>query len=51
MIRTGCSGRRVASRSRVPHSAEVVTTVPGVVLYARGQPPATNSGRDGVPPA
>jgi hypothetical protein len=26
----------VASHSRTPHSAGAVTTVPGVVLYARG---------------
>jgi hypothetical protein len=41
----------VASRSRTPHSAGAVTTVPGVGLYARGRPPAVNSGRDGAPPA
>jgi hypothetical protein len=39
------------SCSRVPHSVGAVITVPGVVLYAWGRPPATNSGRDGVPPA
>jgi hypothetical protein len=41
----------VASRSRTPHSAGAVTAVPGVGLYARGWPPAVNSGRDGAPPA
>jgi hypothetical protein len=40
-----------APRSRMLHSAGVVTTVPGVGLYARGRPPAVNSGRDGAPPA
>jgi hypothetical protein len=40
-----------ASRSRVPHSAGVVVTVPGVVLQAWGRPHRTNSGGDGVPPA
>jgi hypothetical protein len=47
-IRTGYSGRR--GDVPFPH-AGAVTIVPGVVLYARGRPPATNSGRDGVPPA
>jgi hypothetical protein len=27
----------VVSRSRMPHSTGAVTTVPGVVLYARGR--------------
>jgi hypothetical protein len=40
-----------ASRPRVPHSAGVVVTVPGVVLRSQGRPHRTNSGGDGVPPA
>jgi hypothetical protein len=40
-----------ASRSRVPHSAGVVATAPGVRLQVRGRPHGINSGGDGVPPA
>jgi hypothetical protein len=39
------------SRPRVPDSAGVVVTAPGVVLQARGLPHRTNSSGDGVPPA
>jgi hypothetical protein len=48
MIRTGTVA---ASRSRMPHSAGAVTTVPDMGLYARGRPPVVNSGRDDIPPA
>jgi hypothetical protein len=40
-----------AFRPRMPNSAGVVVTVPGVVPQARGRPHKTNSGGDGVPPA
>jgi hypothetical protein len=48
-IRTGYSAGMAASRYRMLHSDGAVTTVPGVGLYARGRPPAVNSGRDGAP--